>query len=309
VARTADGWNLGLYRYRARGAARPVPVLCSHGMAVTRLIYDLHPDCSLARFLAANGFDTWLVDLRGRQRSWPDGGGDAGLQWSFDDFVDRDLPAAVSRVCEISGAGDVFWIGMEMSGQALYAAAIAGTAGRVRAGVTCGAPVRTPPTAMVPGVTAAPRVRRGGRVPFRAGARLAGPILAYARASVLESSFRACNVDPLVVARYFRNGIPDEATDLIDQFSTWIREGRMRSRDGSRIYSDRLDEVRLPLLVLAAERAAASGRQRAGGLRGVRERRQDLGAGGHGERLSRRLRSRRSARRARLAARDSPPHP
>ena len=28
----------------------------------------------------------------------------------------------------------------------------------------------------------------------------------------------------------------------------------MRSRDGSRIYSDRLDEVRLPLLVLAAER-------------------------------------------------------
>lgn len=254
VARTADGWNLGLYRYRARGTPRPVPVLCSHGMAGTRLIYDLHPNYSLARFLAASGFDTWLVDLRGRQRSWPDGGNDPSLQWSFDDFVDRDLPAAVARVCEISGATEVFWIGMEMSGQALYAAAIAGTAAGVRAAVTCGSPVRTPPSALVPGVTAAPKARRKGRVPFGAGSRLAGPILAYTRARVLESSFRACNSDPLVVARYMRNGIPNEASDLVDQFALWIRERTMRSQDGARVYSDRLNAVRLPLLVLAAAR-------------------------------------------------------
>lgn len=254
AARTPDGWSLGLYRYRPREMARPVPVLCSHGMAGTRLIYDLHADYSLARFLAASGFDTWLVDLRGRQQSWPDGGPAPSLQWSFDDFVDHDLPAAVARVREITGAGDVFWVGMEMSGQALYAAAIAGTAAEVRAGVTCGSPVRTPSTALVPGVTSAPKARRAGRIPFRAGARLAGPILAYMRAGVLESSFRACNTDPIVVARYFRNGIPDEATDLVDQFATWIAEGTMRSRDGSRVYSRRLADVRLPLLVLAAAR-------------------------------------------------------
>ena len=43
--------------------------------------------------------------------------------------------------------------------------------------------------------------------------------LAYARARVLESSFRPANTDPLVVARFSRNGIPDESTLLVDQFA------------------------------------------------------------------------------------------
>ena len=69
---------------------------------------------------------------------------------------------------------------------------------------------------------------------------LAGPILSYGRSSQLESSFRSCNVDPVVPARYFRNGIPDEATDLAEQFKSWITEGCMRNRTGSVVYSDRL---------------------------------------------------------------------
>ncbi|MFN8643490.1 MAG: alpha/beta fold hydrolase [Candidatus Binatia bacterium] len=251
-ARTTDGWNLALYRYLPRRTRCPLPVLCAHGMAGTHLIYDLHPDYSLARYLAGQGFDTWLVDLRGRGDSWPDGGPRRDLQWTFDDFAARDLPAAVQRVRELSGADAALYVGMEMSGQALYAAAVLGTAADVRAGVTCGSPVTTPPSARVPGVTAAPKARRHGRVPFRAGARLAGPVLAYAGAGVLESSFRRCNVDPMVAARYFRNGIPDEATDLVDQFGAWIRSGAMTSADGAVTYSARLGEVRLPLLLLAA---------------------------------------------------------
>ena len=252
TARTADGWNLALTRYRPKGEAFPFPVLCGHGMAGTRLIYDLHPDASLARYLASRGFDTWLVDLRGRGDSWPDGGPDRKLQWSFDDLAERDLPAAVGRVCELTGAEQAFWIGMEMSGQALYAAAIRDTAGSVRGGVTCGSPVLTPASAKVPGVTSPPTLRRRGRVAFRAGARLAGPILAYGGSSQLESSFRPCNSIPVAVSRYFRNGIPDEATDLVDQFGDWIREGVMRSRDGSVVDSERLAEVKLPLLIMAA---------------------------------------------------------
>jgi predicted alpha/beta hydrolase len=252
TARTADGWNLALYRYRAAGTPHPFPVICGHGMAGTHFIFDLHPRYSLARYLAQHGFDTWLVDFRGRGDSWPDGGPAPHLQWSFDDFVAHDLPASLRRVCELAGAEQAFWLGMEMSGQALYAAAIAGTASRVRGAVTCGSPVLTPAGALVPGVTSAPKSRRGGRVPFRGGARLAGPVLAYGGFGVLESSFRRCNSDPLAVSRYFRNGIPDEATDLVDQFAAWIRDDVMRSRDGSVVYSARLHEVRLPLLVIAA---------------------------------------------------------
>jgi len=252
TARTADGWNLALYRYRPVGAPQPFPVLCGHGMAGSHFIFDLDPRYSLARYLAQRGFDTWLVDFRGRGDSWPDGGPAPHLQWNFDDFVAHDLPTSVQRVCEIAGADQAFWLGMEMSGQALYAAAIAGSARRVRGAVTCGSPVLTSAGALVPGVTSAPKARRHGRVPFRGGSRLAGPVLAYGGFGVLESSFRRCNSDPLAVSRYFRNGIPDEATDLVEQFSTWIRDNVMRSRDGAVTYSARLSEVRLPLLVIAA---------------------------------------------------------
>ena len=55
TARTADGWNLALYRYRAIGEPHPLPVICSHGMAGSHFIFDLHPQYSLARHLAQNG--------------------------------------------------------------------------------------------------------------------------------------------------------------------------------------------------------------------------------------------------------------
>ena len=51
-----------------------------------------------------------------------------------------------------------------------------------------------------------------------------------------------------------RNGIPDEAAALVDQFASWIGEGVMRTLDGSLVYSDRLADVTLPLLVIAAAR-------------------------------------------------------
>jgi hypothetical protein len=118
--------------------------------------------------------------------------------------------------------------------------------------VTFGSPVLTPGHAQVPGVNAAPQTSWRGRVPFRAGSRLAGPVLAYGRSAQLESSFRPCNTDPVVPARYFRNGIPDEATTLVDQFRGWIADGVMASRDRSETYSDRMAEVKLPLLLFAA---------------------------------------------------------
>ena len=253
-AETADGWRLALYRYAARGEPKPFPIVAGHGFAGSRLIWDLTPATSLARYLADAGYDFYAVDLRGRGDSWPAAGARADAQWSFDDFVDYDLPAAVAQACQRSGAREAFWLGLEMSGQALYASVISGTAGQIRGGITFGSPVLTPPEAMVPGVTTQPQMRRGGRVKFRAGAHHAGPILALTKSKQLESSFRPDNFDPIGPARYLRNGIPDEATVLADQFADWIDHGVMRSLDHQTIWSDRLDEVKLPLLMMAAAR-------------------------------------------------------
>lgn len=249
---TPDGWELAMYRYRGRGEPKPFPVVAGHGFAGSRLVWDLSPQTSLAQYLSSQGFDFYALDLRGRGQSWPPSGPGSHLQWSFDDFVLQDLPAAVDAACDRSGAEGAFWLGLEMSGQALYAAAISGTATRVRGGVTFGSPALTPPSAHVPGVTTQPRMRRRGRVMFKIGSRYAGPLLAITRSKQLESSFRPSNCEPIVPARYLFAGVPDESTRLADQFADWIENGTMRSLDHSMVWSDRLNEVDIPLLVLAA---------------------------------------------------------
>lgn len=242
VAITDDGWRLALYRYRGSGP----PVLCGHGLAGSRWIFDVHPDSSIARSLSARGHDVWLVDLRGRGESWPGGPHDE-LQWCFDDFVFRDLPAACARVLEVTGASDVAWIGTEMSGQLGYATVISGTA-PLRRVVTMGSPVVTPPDAQVPGVTTPFPERDGNRYRFSMVQGI-GARLAEQRSEMLESSFRPVDTDWMVTARYFTHGVPDEATDLIDQFTDWVNTATMRSRDGTTVWSDRLDEFTVPVFV------------------------------------------------------------
>lgn len=251
-AETNDGWKIAMHRYKPRGTAKPYPIICSHGFAGTHLIYDLTPETSFARYMANAGYEVFTIDLRGRGESWPAGGPSRSLQWSFDDFARRDLPAVIAKTLEVTGAKEVFWFGLEMSGQALYAAAIDGAAGAVRGAITAGSPVITPKNALVPGVTAAPRKHVRGRIPFRAGARFAGPVLALMKSKMLESSFVPANVDPIVPARYLYNGIPDEATVIADQFTDWVDNDVMRSLDHTTVWSDRVAEVKLPLLVCAA---------------------------------------------------------
>ncbi|HEX6312121.1 MAG TPA: hypothetical protein VF152_10910, partial [Acidimicrobiia bacterium] len=120
----------------------------------------------------------------------------------------------------------------------------------LRGGITMGAPAVTPPHGLVPGVTTPFPQRDGTRLPFSAVCEI-GPRLAADRSEHLESSFRPDNTDWVVPARYFRHGVPDEATDLVDQFRDWMVEGVMRTRDWSLVYSDHLGSVRIPVLVMA----------------------------------------------------------
>jgi pimeloyl-ACP methyl ester carboxylesterase len=252
-ARTDDGWNLGVRRYQVpEGADRRGVVVAGHGFAGSSLIWDLTPATSLARWLSERGWELFAVDLRGRGGSWPDSGPSKELQWCFEDVVRHDIPAAVELARATAGVDEVAWIGLEMSGQAIYAALVEGTVPAVRAAVTLGSPVLTPPEAKVPGVSSPPMLRRGGRVLFRPGAHHFGPILAALRSQQLASSFRPENVDPLVPARYLAHGVPDESVVLADQFRDWLDHAIMRSRDGGTVWSDRLGEIQVPLLLLAA---------------------------------------------------------
>jgi alpha-beta hydrolase superfamily lysophospholipase len=78
-----------------------------------------------------------------------------------------------------------------------------------------------------------------------------GPVLAVQQSEVLETSFRPVNTDWRVTARYFRYGVPDESTAIVDQFKEWIASASMHSSDGAVVWSDRLGEVVGPTLLLA----------------------------------------------------------
>ena len=75
VLQTQDGARIELRRVPrpGDGATRSglPPVLLVHGLAANHRNQDLHPDCSLARHLAASGRDVWLLTLRsGRALRW-----------------------------------------------------------------------------------------------------------------------------------------------------------------------------------------------------------------------------------------------
>lgn len=124
---TEDGWHLALHRMPVpEGApARTRPVILCHGLASNRHSLDLAAGASLARHLAGAGFDVWMLDLRGHgdSREPPDDRphARAKARRNFDDYVRRDLPAAIEYVRTRTGAEGVAWVGHSMGGMVAYA--------------------------------------------------------------------------------------------------------------------------------------------------------------------------------------------
>ncbi|KAM7280395.1 hypothetical protein ACFE04_007529 [Oxalis oulophora] len=60
-------WNLALWRYLPSPKApnRNHPLLLLSGVGANAIGYDLSPEASFARFMSMQGFDTWIVELRG----------------------------------------------------------------------------------------------------------------------------------------------------------------------------------------------------------------------------------------------------
>ncbi|GKV43288.1 hypothetical protein SLEP1_g50600 [Rubroshorea leprosula] len=60
-------WRLALWRYLPSPQApeRNHPLLLLSGLGTNAIGFDLSPESSFARFMSAQGYDTWIVELRG----------------------------------------------------------------------------------------------------------------------------------------------------------------------------------------------------------------------------------------------------
>ncbi|MDY6930823.1 MAG: alpha/beta fold hydrolase [Halobacteriota archaeon] len=132
---TEDNYRLVLQRINGGSKG---PVIMCHGLAGNSNEYLLEDErFSLARFLAGNGYDSWVVDLRGHGLSkgffveetgqW-DYSQSADGYWDFNinDLINYDTKAIISRVKEITNSDKVSWIGRSMGGWLGYAHVIDG---------------------------------------------------------------------------------------------------------------------------------------------------------------------------------------
>ncbi len=248
TARTADGWDLALARRRpAPGAPpRPCPVLLVHGIAMNRHALDFGgPPTSLAAALAEAGFDCFALDLRGHGDARPGPG--APRDWSLDEYLDQDVPAALDAVRAATGAARVLWVG-HSQGALLGLAAAALLPGRIAGLVALAPPIRL--DGAVPLVRRIPLLARLGLTRFLA--RVVAPWAGWWQPPAANAALQLAEMERPTCRRMLMHAIEDLPRGVVAQFEDFVRRDRFGSRDGARDYRALLAACRQPALFVAA---------------------------------------------------------
>jgi pimeloyl-ACP methyl ester carboxylesterase len=255
--KASDGWRIALVRYRPRPGAprRALPVLGVHGLASNRNNLDLTDERSLAQALAADGYDVWLVELRGRGLSTrPRLFSGLRYDWCFDDYVDKDLPAAASAIRAATGAARLHIVGFSTGALAAYAflssprrdadvASLVSLAGPAWFGRTSKA-------------LSGRLIRLIRWMRHRWLMRLLAPLSGYVHPSPLQVIYNPENTEGAIQRRAMVNMIANFSRNELLQYSDWILNDVFRAIDRRRDYRAELGRITTPVLFLAGPRDA-----------------------------------------------------
>jgi pimeloyl-ACP methyl ester carboxylesterase len=256
-AAASDGWRLAVTRYRPVAAngepPHGEPVLLVHGIASNRYNLDLTDDLSLARFLAARGYDVWLLELRGRGLSMrPRLFSGVRYDWSFDEYAERDLPAAAATVVRASGHKRLHLVGFSTGALAAYAwLSDPHREVEVASLVSLGGPTTFKRTAR----SLSGRLIRSLRwMRHRWLLRVMAPVSGYWHPSPLQIIHNPENTDGAIQRRAMVNMIANFSRNELLQYSDWILNDTFRSIDQRRDYRSELTRISTPTLLLAGPR-------------------------------------------------------
>ncbi len=254
---TSDGWRIAVLRYRPEQPSAHPPVLLVHGIAANRYNLDLTDETSLAKHLAARGFDVWIVELRGRGFSLrPKLFSGLRYDWSFDDYAERDLPCAADIVRRSTGARALHLVGFSTGALACYA--------------FLSDPHRSVEVASLVSIGGAASFKRLGKVlsgrlirsvrflRHRWLLRVVAPISGYWHPSPLQIVHNPENLEGSVQRRIMVNMIANFSRNELLQYSDWILQDVFRSIDHRRDYRAELGRINVPALFLAGPRDALS---------------------------------------------------
>jgi pimeloyl-ACP methyl ester carboxylesterase len=267
-ATTADGWRLALGRYRPRQAvAGREPVVLCHGLGANAYNVDFDEERSLARWLAARGWDVWVMEVRGVGRSRRPPPGWKRAPWSFDDLVRLDVPAVLDLVRAKTGAARVHWVGHSMGGMLAFAFLQGPAAEQVRSLVAVASPATFEHGSALPlPIGLVPRFRRLGHVPQRAPARWLAPFAGWFHVPGSDIALAKGSLEGRIVRRVMANLAEDLPYGVAEQFVDWLHAGDFRNVAGTRSWRDGMARVRTPTLFVAgtADRLAVPDAVRAG---------------------------------------------
>lgn len=254
-ARTKDGWGLALSRYRPTTPRFRHPVVLCHGLAANRFAFDLREDRSLARWLAREGFDVFVLELRGHGLSdHPGSGSGKTWGWSFDDYLERDLPTALERVRALTDVEGAHWVGHSMGGILLYAHlarnAPTGAAGVV-SGVTIGSALTYEGTSSDFHTLrrAVGLARALPMIPAGALGMLGAPLSGRFSNPMERFNYWPPNMEPDVARQLHAVGFHGVSSPVLVQLSTAFDPDGLRDEGGHGApFAPRLGTVKTPLL-------------------------------------------------------------
>ncbi|TGK01419.1 alpha/beta fold hydrolase [Leptospira langatensis] len=260
--KTSDNWDLTLEHFppAAGSSAKKYPVILCHGFIANRIYLKINEKSSIVANLQKEGYDVWLLDLRGKQAAGSPSlfFGDKTFDYSIDEYIKQDADAAIQYVQKATGKDKVNWIGHSMGGMLQYARLGSLGENRVANFVAIGSPVIMDPpsdalklwsaftwaTHLWPAVPTETwsGIRGGTGIPF------------FPKKSFEEVFWYEPNIDPKIVSGVYTTSIATVTKREVRQMEKIIETGSFRSEDGKMNYAEGLSNIKIPVLLVAGRR-------------------------------------------------------
>lgn len=247
---TEDGLEIGVWRYKPRNE-NPAgePVLLVHGLGSNHRNLALDDENGLGQYLTERGYDCWAVDLRGRGAS-----DSPESDWTFDDYVNYDLPAVIDFILETTGRDKLHWIGHSMGGMLYYALCGSTSYGdRIATGVTIASPVDFPRPSMLErlasllhGLPLAARIRTTGIV-----SRFLITVMGLLPEGFVHYLYNPDNIDPDTLLKAATLASAGTSSKVLTQFPKWFVENHWMGKNQRIDYRAGVSSIDVPTLVIA----------------------------------------------------------
>jgi pimeloyl-ACP methyl ester carboxylesterase len=256
LVRTGDGATIGLHHHPGVGGeGGGAPVLLVHGVSSNHRFFDLDAEHGLGTWLAARGWDTWIVDLRGHGNARRDL--DGALQvsgWSVDDYGRYDVDTAVDYVRAVTGRPKVAYVGHSMGGMvaAIYTAWHGDDA--LSALVTLGTPASFDLDEPMVGLAQAALAVGGFSLAWFETplfADLAAALGPWTPGRLQERLYNPDNLAPATTRAMLESVVSPMSRREMRHFSRMLRNERFESFDGTIDYRLGLAANDVPTLVFA----------------------------------------------------------